>query len=608
MVAVGGGPMNDTLYVPEHFATLRPEPTPDDDVRLLRARCSTAEPASPTPATADLPVVPAAEIAAPRPGRPAGGAGLPRRAARRRARPAGPTPATTRCSSSRSPTPVPSPIPHDDARGVQVRVGARLLDPGTGATGRRLGADAAAVRHPAGRDAASSRRSSASRPRPACYTVEVDLLNERVALVRLRRSCRAGRRDPLGPLRPLTRRADRDRRSTAARRRPRGAMPVSTATNVDEAQALLAGAPSPVVVIPVYDSYDDVVRASRPSPPTRRRRSPSSSSTTAAPTGASSTCSTTAATDRATHVVVLQHATNQGFVRSCNDAFAATAGRDVVLAQQRRRRRARVARAAHGGGAAATTPWPRRRTLTNHGTILSVPYRNRPGAHAARRADARRRPPGGSPPAACACGRRSPPPSATASTSGATPSTSSAAFDETFGPGYGEEVDFSQRAVAHGFRHVVRRRRVHLPPGRRQLRRRRRGRRSARPATRRSCAERYPWYAGWVAATAATTRRRRWPTPSATARRALRRPHRRRRRPVPRARPHGHPADRRGDDPRRSPAATEIDRLVAFVPPHVPPLRRRARAPSSPTSSSSASTRSRRPPSASSTSCTGPTR
>ena len=36
LVAVGGGPMNDTLYVPEHFATLRPRPTPPEDLVLLR--------------------------------------------------------------------------------------------------------------------------------------------------------------------------------------------------------------------------------------------------------------------------------------------------------------------------------------------------------------------------------------------------------------------------------------------------------------------------------------------------------------------------------------------------------------------------------------------
>lgn len=36
MVAVGGGPMNDTLYIPEHFATLRPRSTPAEDIVRLR--------------------------------------------------------------------------------------------------------------------------------------------------------------------------------------------------------------------------------------------------------------------------------------------------------------------------------------------------------------------------------------------------------------------------------------------------------------------------------------------------------------------------------------------------------------------------------------------
>ena len=38
-----------------------------------------------------------------------------------------------------------------------------------------------------------------------------------------------------------------------------------------------------------------------------------------------------ALSDRLAHAVILEHATTEGFVRSCNDVFAATPGRDVVL-------------------------------------------------------------------------------------------------------------------------------------------------------------------------------------------------------------------------------------------------------------------------------------
>ena len=55
LIAVGGGPMNDTLYVPEHFATVRPRPVPEEDLCRLRAVVG-AEPASPGPAP-DLPLV-----------------------------------------------------------------------------------------------------------------------------------------------------------------------------------------------------------------------------------------------------------------------------------------------------------------------------------------------------------------------------------------------------------------------------------------------------------------------------------------------------------------------------------------------------------------------
>ena len=86
LVAVGGGPMNDTLYVPEHFATLRPMAVPPEDAEVS-ARCSrirrqrpAARPRRPIRlgrGDLDLP-----------PLRSAPGAGVPGQPPRRRARPA----------------------------------------------------------------------------------------------------------------------------------------------------------------------------------------------------------------------------------------------------------------------------------------------------------------------------------------------------------------------------------------------------------------------------------------------------------------------------------------------------------------------------------------
>ena len=44
--------MNDTLYVPEHFATLRPEPVPADDLAVLSAVVAAARAAGPARAPA----------------------------------------------------------------------------------------------------------------------------------------------------------------------------------------------------------------------------------------------------------------------------------------------------------------------------------------------------------------------------------------------------------------------------------------------------------------------------------------------------------------------------------------------------------------------------
>ena len=59
LVAVGGGPMNDTLYVPEHFATHRPVPTPPEDGVAIRRVIDAPDGAA---TSVELPLVGRAEI------------------------------------------------------------------------------------------------------------------------------------------------------------------------------------------------------------------------------------------------------------------------------------------------------------------------------------------------------------------------------------------------------------------------------------------------------------------------------------------------------------------------------------------------------------------
>ncbi|HEY5878869.1 MAG TPA: glycosyltransferase [Nakamurella sp.] len=230
-------------------------------------------------------------------------------------------------------------------------------------------------------------------------------------------------------------------------------MTVTTVADVPSAAAALATAPSPVIVIPVHNSYDDAVRCLE--------------------SVFAHTCAGTAIlvvddagcdrrlvhrlgalSDRLGHpLVILEHAANQGFVRSCNNAFAATAGRDVVLVNSDvvvgpRWLQLMVEAAATSDLVATVT------SLTNHGSIVSVPYRNQPVRglpghlsvdEAARRVAAgslRLRPQIPTGVGHCLLIRR-----VVLDLIGP--------FDETFAPGYGEEVDFCQRATAHGFRHIV---------------------------------------------------------------------------------------------------------------------------------------------------------
>jgi glycosyltransferase involved in cell wall biosynthesis len=229
-------------------------------------------------------------------------------------------------------------------------------------------------------------------------------------------------------------------------------MPVTEATTVESARRLLAGAPSPVVVVAAHEAYDDVVRCVE----AVTAHSPPGTGVLVVVDGGVdrrivAALAAAAAGLRQT-VVVLVHERAEGYVRSCNEAFAATAGRDVVLVNSDvvvgPGWLERLADAACSEDVVATAS-----TLTNHGTILSVPHRNRPGPDL----------PGGMLPDEAA--RR-----VAAGSLRLRPSIPTAVghcvyirrhaldlvgpFDEAFSPGYGEEVDFSQRAVMHGFRHV----------------------------------------------------------------------------------------------------------------------------------------------------------
>jgi hypothetical protein len=61
LVAVGGGPLNETLYAPERFATRRPVVTPDEDQRILRTVLDARDVVT-TP-DRDVPIVSATEVA-----------------------------------------------------------------------------------------------------------------------------------------------------------------------------------------------------------------------------------------------------------------------------------------------------------------------------------------------------------------------------------------------------------------------------------------------------------------------------------------------------------------------------------------------------------------
>jgi len=188
---------------------------------------------------------------------------------------------------------------------------------------------------------------------------------------------------------------------------------------------------------------------------------------------------------------------NTGFVSTVNLAFNVCAPRDVVVLNSDvivppgwlERLRA----AAHFRSNIATaTP------LTNSGTIVSVPYRNRPivleeGKINVEEIDARIR----------ANALRLYPVIPTAIGHCVYFKRSAldlvGCFDEAFSPGYGEEVDFSQRAVLLGFSNVLADDLFVYHKGSRSFGARgEKARQRIRSAHERLIRKRYPWYTEWT--------------------------------------------------------------------------------------------------------------
>ena len=213
----------------------------------------------------------------------------------------------------------------------------------------------------------------------------------------------------------------------------------------------------PVVIVPVFNSYDEVVRCYQ----AYFQHTPASVPLLVVddkgwdrrPFTVLKEIFAESETPPAHDVVVLEQISNKGFLLTMNDAFAAAGSADVVILNSDvivgPEWLERMREAAYSANTIATAS-----ALTNHGTIISIPERNVasddvPGGLSVD--EAARRVAAGSPrlrpriPTAighCTYVRR-----AVLDVVGA--------FDPAFSPGYGEEVDFSQRAVAAGFEHVV---------------------------------------------------------------------------------------------------------------------------------------------------------
>ncbi|MBD8507588.1 glycosyltransferase [Hoyosella sp. G463] len=221
------------------------------------------------------------------------------------------------------------------------------------------------------------------------------------------------------------------------------------------ARSALPDGDEPIVIIAVHGSYDDVVRCYE-----SFLRETDASIPLLVIDDASPDARVVTVLDgllqrmgSAHTVVVLRQPENLGFVGSANNAFAVARGRDVVILNSDTivgpEWVPRLQAAARSSSTIATAT-----ALTNHGTIVSVgadgkPASAIPGGHDPREAAIR---------VARAATRTRPRlPTGIGHCLYITRRALDVVggFDDAFAPGYGEEVDFCQRALAHGLQHVV---------------------------------------------------------------------------------------------------------------------------------------------------------
>ena len=231
-----------------------------------------------------------------------------------------------------------------------------------------------------------------------------------------------------------------------------GTMSIVKVEDRENARKELSSYVGPIIVVPLYGAYDDAVQCFE----SILRTTPAD-----VPLLIVEDCSgdvrVIEVLEKLTHVndrkiVILMHPVNTGFIGSCNDAFYVAHRNDVIVVNSDVVVTSGwfegLCRAAQSSNLVATVT-----SLTNYGTAVSIPLRNisspqLPGsltpevaAQKVRDMSLKLYPTLPTAIGHCMYIRR-----AALDVVGD--------FDTVFGKGYSEEVDFSQRAVRAGFKHI----------------------------------------------------------------------------------------------------------------------------------------------------------